>query len=114
LSAWFACRLDVFWMAVRQMFFRLAMIEIWLPVALVFYVPLFCDSWYQRRIRQYQFAYASPTLHHSTRMIIGLVLLGLLLIPALPWIVVPLSVPVGLGVIGVAVWFRLSNEQKRA
>jgi hypothetical protein len=113
-SRWFAHRLDVFWTAVKQMFFRFGMLRMWLPCSLAFLIPLFADAWLQRRIRQNQFAYSNTLIHHYGGMLIALVLTGLLLAPLLPLPMQPLSVPLGLGLVGASFWFWLANYQKRS
>jgi len=109
----FACRLEVFWLAVRHLFFRFAALEVWWPTALAFFLPILVDAYLQRCIRQNQFAYASPTIHYYSRLLISMLIMGLVLAPMLPWTLSPLNTPLALGICGVALWFRMAYTQKR-
>lgn len=112
LGAIFARRLDVFWLAVRHMFYRFGMIELW-GVCALFLLPLTVDASLQRCIRQNRFAYSSPMVHHGAGIIVSMVFMGLVLSPMLPLTMSPMSTPAGLALCGAALWFYLSNYQKR-
>ena len=113
LGALFAKRLDVFWLAVRQMFFRFGLLTIWLPCVLVIFLPLVVDACMQRQIRKNQFAPANTLVYHYALVLISLLVIGIILAPLLPVPMAPLGVPLGLAVIGVALWFGLVITQKR-
>lgn len=113
LGAWVSRRLQVFWLTVRQMFFRWEVMALWLPGLLVFLVPLWVDGMVQREIRKYQFSYASPLWHRKASLVIKALLAAAVLLPFLPVSVPPLAYPAALGLGGLSFWAMVVNMQKR-
>ncbi|MBW1952086.1 MAG: DUF4400 domain-containing protein [Deltaproteobacteria bacterium] len=112
-SGWFANRLDVFWMAVRQVFFRFQTVGIWLPCVPVMLLPVMGDSYCQRQIRKYRFTPASPLIYGYTRKFIAFSLLVLTATPFFPLTIPPLIFPVLLGLGGLALWLEVAYTHKR-
>lgn len=113
LGAWVSRRLQVFWLTVRQMFFRWEVMALWLPGLLVFLVPLWVDGMVQREIRKYQFSYASPLWHRKASLVIKVLLAAAVLLPFMPVSVPPLAYPAALGLGGLSFWAMVVNLQKR-
>lgn len=113
LGRWLFLRLQVVWMAVRQMFFRWEVMALWLPGAGIFAAPLLVDALAQREIRKYQFSFASPLVHKRTWHFLKLLGAAAVLLPLLPLSVPPLAYPAALGLGGLALWAMLINIQKR-
>jgi hypothetical protein len=114
LGSWFANRLDVFWVAIRQMLFRFGVVELWLPCALLFIPAAFIDAVLQRQILKYQTGSSSPLMYRIAEWIIAGVFMVLLLSPLMPVTMMsPLAVPVGLGAVAFALWFAVVKSAKR-
>jgi len=113
LGYWLYLRLQVLWMAVRQMLFRLEVMVLWLPVAAVFLGPALADGLAERGIRKYRFSYASPLVHRNTSLLLHLLAAAAILLPLLPVSIPPLAYPAALAAGGLAVWWMVLNIQKR-
>jgi ABC-type multidrug transport system fused ATPase/permease subunit len=114
LGKLFADRLDVFWVAVRQMFFRFAVVAIWLPCVLLLFPVILFDGIIQRQILKYQSGASSPMMYHAAGLMIALVFMLLLLAPFMPLnIMAPLGVPLGLSLMGAAIWCGVVRSAKR-
>lgn len=113
LGGWVAKRLDVFWLAVWHLFFRMGVMAVWLPVGLVFALPIFGDGLLQREIRKHQFSYSSPLKHRGAVRLIDLIVAAAILMPLLPVSLPPQGVPLALGLCGAALWIGTQNLQKR-
>lgn len=112
LGALFAKRLDVLWVAVRQMFFRLYVWLIWLPCALLF-VPLLQDAYQQLQIHKNQSSSFSATRYSLAKRSFAGLLAGLILGPIIPFQIPPLAVPVALGALGATLWVLMAYSPKR-
>jgi len=113
LAAWFAKRLDVFWVAVRFMFFRFGEIYIWWPCVAAMFIPLLMDSYLLRQIRKNQSSHFSPTGYSWSKKIFYGLLAGLILGPMVPYKIPPMVVPVVLGLLGAAAWGWVAYSPKR-
>lgn len=113
LGALFAGRFDVLWTAVRLYLFRLMQLGIWGWCAVVFLAPLVADAGLQRRIRQYQSSHSSPTVHKYSRLAFWSAVGWLLMGPATPIALPPLSVPLNLALGGAAFWVMWALAPKR-
>lgn len=114
LGAWFGNRLDVFWVAVRQMFFRFGQIYVWFPCVLVFFPPLLFDAYQRLQIRKNQSSHFSPLGYHWAWKAVIFLLLGLTLGPMIPYTLPPMLVPVWIGSLGAALWWWLAYMPKRS
>jgi len=114
LAALFAHRLDVFWVAVRQMFFRFGQIYIWFPCVAVIFPPLLFDAYQKLQIRKNQSSHFSPLEYHWAWKSIVFLLLGLTLGPMLPCSIPPMLVPLWIGSLGAALWWWLAYMPKRS
>jgi hypothetical protein len=114
LGGWFANRLDVFWVAIRQMLFRFGVVELWLSCALLFIAAAFIDALLQRQILKYETGAASPLMYRIAEWIIAGVFMAIFLSPLLPVTMMsPLAVPVGMGAVAFALWFAVVKSAKR-
>jgi hypothetical protein len=114
LAALFAHRLDVFWVAVRQMFFRFGQIYFWFPCVAVIFPPLLFDAYQKLQIRKNQSSHFSPLGYYWSSKIMAFLLLGLTLGPMIPHTLPPLILPGWIGLLGVALWFWLAYMPKRS
>jgi tetrahydromethanopterin S-methyltransferase subunit C len=108
-----AGRLEVIWAALYQALQRLSMLAAWWPFLLLLLAAAWGDGWVRRRVRQSEFAYASPLAHaYALRSIVAvLIAIGLLLF-------LPLSLPaIGVPIVGTLlatlVGVIVGNAQKR-
>lgn len=114
LSKFFGDRLDVFWVAVRQLFFRISVVALWLWPGLLMLAATAADAVFQRQMLKFKSSSASPALYHYAAVGIALVFMGLLLAPMMPYpIMEPLAVPAGLALICLALWAGLVRSAKR-
>ena len=113
-GGWFGNRLDVVWIAVRQMFFRFGQIYIWFPCVAVFFPPLIFDGYQKRQIRKNQSSNFSPLTYCWAWRSMMFLLLGLTLGPMIPYTLPPMIVPVWIGLLGAALWFWLAFMPKRS
>jgi hypothetical protein len=112
LGALFANRLDVLWVAVRQMFFRFYVWLIWLPCAMIL-VPLAHDAYQHLQIRKNQSSSFSAAWYSLAKSCFAGLLAGLILGPIMPFQIPPMAVPVALGGLGAAMWGWLAYSPKR-
>lgn len=113
LSALVDKRLDVFWLAVHQAYYRFATMMMWLPYMLPLLIVATIDGLIQREIRKWQFAFSSPAAHQTAVKVIYGVLAVVILSPFLPISMSPLTMPALMGAAAVASWVSMSNIQKR-
>jgi hypothetical protein len=114
LSKLFADRLDVFWVAVRQLLFRISVVAVWMWCGLLMLVATTADALLQRQMLKCKSGAASPALYHYAAVGIAVVFMILLLVPMMPYpIMEPLAVPAGLALICLALWAGLVRSAKR-
>ena len=114
LGKLFADRLDVFWVAVRQILFRIAVVLLWLPCASLMFPAILFDGLMQRQILKYRSGASSPMIYHSAEVVIALLFMSILVLPMLPApIMVPIAVPLGMALMGAALWGGLVRTAKR-
>lgn len=113
LAAWFANRLDCFWVGVRLTFFRYGEIFVWWPYALAMFIPLIVDSCILRQIRKNQSSSFSPGWFSTFRMLFFGMLALLVLGPMFPFQIPPMLVPVVVGALGAALWGWVAFMPKR-
>jgi hypothetical protein len=114
LGNFFGDRLDVFWVAVRQLFFRLGVVALWTWCVLLMLAATVTDALLQRQMLKCRSGSASPLVYHYAGVLIALVFMGLLLAPLLPVpIMSPLSAPAGLALVCLALWAGLVRSAKR-
>jgi len=106
-------RVGTFWYALYALYYRLALICLWVPYLLPIAIPMFVDAIQERRVRQWRFSYVSPltrVLATRTKLAVGTLLLGAIL---LPFHVSALAYPILFAVLMVANWVWVANLQKR-
>lgn len=113
LAKLFANRLDVFWVAVRLMFFRFGEIYIWWPCVLIMYLSLLVDSYLLREIRKNQSSHFSPSVYNFAKMSFAWLLTILILGPMVPYEIPPMVVPLVLGALGATMWGWVAYSPKR-
>lgn len=106
-------RLDVFWLAVHQAYYRFAIMMAWLPYMLPLLIVATVDGLIQREIRKWQFAFSSPAAHQIAVKIIYGTIAVVILSPFLPIAIPPLTMPGLMGAAAVASWVSMANIQKR-
>lgn len=92
-------RLALLWDTVRQLGYRLALLEFWLLYLTPLAPAVILDGWLRRRVKLAQFGNCSPALHRYSLYGILALLYGLLLCLLVPWPLPPevlLVLPAGL------------------
>lgn len=106
-------RLNVLWDAVRQVTYRLAMLNLWLPYLLPIAAIAILDGLMRRRIKLAEFGNSSPSVHryslYTILALLYLLLLGLLL----PLPLSPLAAPLALGILLIFINLLLANTPRR-
>ncbi|MCO6440234.1 MAG: DUF4400 domain-containing protein [Nitrococcus mobilis] len=106
-------RLATFWRSIYAVYYRLALIWLWVPYLLPLILPTLIDAVQARRVRQWRFSYVSPlirALATKTKWLIATTLGAALL---LPLHVPALAYPFLFGVLMLANWVWVANLQKR-
>lgn len=106
-------RLDVTWLVLYQVFYRAAITAIWLPYLLPFLLVVGVDGMLQREIRKWQFSYASPLAVKGGTQMMMVIFALILLAPFAPISTPPMTMPLLVGVMAMALWVMTSNIQKR-
>jgi len=106
-------RLDVFWLTLHLVYYRVGMLMIWLPYLLPMVLVASIDGLLQREIRKWQFSFSSPMAHRSAARLVFLIALAFVVIPFLPFPTPPFAMPILMGLLAVAAWVNLANIQKR-
>lgn len=92
---------------------RISYIVMWLPFVLIIFIPSVIEGWLQRKIKQTNFEYSSPTWHrYGVRglVAIGLVALGTIIMPLS---LSPLIIPLMMLATALMVGTIFSHMQKR-
>jgi len=113
LSALVEQRVDVFWLALHQAYYRSSVIFAWLPCLAPLLFASFFDGLIQRKVRQWQFSYSSPAAHRISSKVLYGVLAVAVLSPFFPLALHPFAMPFMMGACGIALAFGAANIQKR-
>lgn len=112
-NEWVAGRVEVMWLILGIILYRLVIIATWLPPLLPFLAAVTWDGVCQRQILQNRFHSPSPTLYHAARWYMVILFVGIgvtLLIPAtLPAYWVPVAAVFTAGF----TWIGITNLRKR-
>lgn len=110
---WARDRVNVLFILLFLLFERAALLLMWLPSTGFIAGAAALTGWYMRKIKQGNFAFASPTLH---RYGIGILAITAMLSPLmmmLPWPMPPLAFPIALLVAAFMIMLIIANVAKR-
>ena len=106
-------RLDVVWLVLYQVVYRIAASMIWIPYLLPFTFVVFADGYVSREIRKHRFVYSSPAMVKNSRRIVTGCIFVFIVGPFLPIAVSPFTIPCLVGIATFAIWTGVANMQKR-
>ena len=110
---WAEGRLDALTAVIFHFYLRFAVVMLWAPYMLILLLPAVYDGVLTRKIKQTDFAYASPTLHrYSIRLLCGLVI-GMFIAFFMPVAMNPMLIPIILMMCCVFMGIAWGNFQKR-
>lgn len=105
-------RIRTFWNMLYAVYYRLALIFIWVPYLLPLFLATLIDAYQQRRVRQVRFSYVSPlTRSLASRMRTSIISL-LVLVLVLPVHVPAMTYPFVLGLLLLTMWLTVTHLQK--
>ncbi len=113
LLVWARDRVNVLFILLFLLYERFSLLLLWLPSTAFIAGAAAVTGWYMRKVKQGNFAFASPTLH---RYGIGILTVAAMLAPLmmmLPWPVPPLAFPVALLVAAFMIMLIIANVAKR-
>jgi len=111
--AWVHTRLDALVRVIFQFYARCALLLMWLPYALILFLPALFDGVVTRKIRQTNFNYSSPVVHHYSLRTLSILIVGLFILFFAPIALHPLIIPVALMMSCVLSGVMVGNLQKR-
>lgn len=113
LTSWLAGRMEVIWLIVGIILYRLAFIVTWIPPLLPFLVAATWDGLCQRRIIQERFHSPSPTLYHAARWYMVILIVGIGVVLFIPATLPAYWVPVAAIMTAGFAWVGIANLRKR-
>jgi hypothetical protein len=113
LTQWLVGRMEVMWLIVGIILYRLAFIVTWLPPLLPFFVAATWDGICQRRIIQERFHSPSPMLYHTARWYMVILIGGIGVVLFIPATLPAYWVPVAGTMTAGFAWVGITNLRKR-
>lgn len=112
--SWWRERMRVLWSIAFQFLVRLSNILVWLPLAVLVFVPFVVDALVSRRIKATNFAITSPHLQIFGVRAMTWLLLGFALLQLMPFMLHPVWTPAAIAVFSGSLWVGISQFAKRA
>lgn len=113
---WFdlaASRIEAVMQVIQQTYLRFALLMMWAPYILLLLIPAAYDGIQTWRIKFTNFDYASPVVHRYSVRLMGICVVGMMMLLIAPVAIPPVTTPVILMIICVAIGLVIGNYQKR-
>lgn len=111
---WWQARMRVLWSIAFEFLVRLSNILVWLPLAVLVFVPFIVDAIVLRKIKATNFAITSPHLQIFGVRAMTVIVVGFFLLQLLPMMLHPVWTPLAIAAFSTSLWIGISQFAKRA
>lgn len=106
-------RVATFWRLLYALYYRVALIWLWIPYLLPLAIPALVDAAMERKVRQWRFSFVSPMTRAVAARAGGALVMALGVVLMIPLHVPPLAYPLLVAALLGTTWMRVANLQKR-